>query len=298
MTYYMQHRRGLLFSALLSALCVVWAGVTSAAPPAKPKVAIMKPSVGEGVSKWSKKYLNLSTILDEIEASIQKTRKFELLSRKESVLKSIRREQEFAKSDLAEGDAAPEGQIKNANYQVIPVVQDFKFYRSSKPVPNLANKYFRTDHGVLEMNVQVVDVATGAIKTTFYMKDSFNTKRHVVNSKDGAPNSQYFTGMAKAVSAQMADQLVNVVFPMKVLNVQGDQMWINRGTDGGLSAGDLLKVFRPGVELIDPDTGESLGSAETEIGKVKVQRVNPKFTIVVGVDLSEPAMKDDIVRKP
>ena len=298
MSYYMQHRRGMLLSALLSLLCVFWTAAISAAAPAKPKVAIMKPTVGEGVKKWTKKYLNLSTILDEMEASIQKTRKFELLSRKEAVLKSIRREQKFAKSELTAGDAAPEGQIKNANFQIIPVVQDFKFYRSSKAVPNLAGKYFRTDSGLLELNAQVIDVATGAVKTTFYMKDRFGTKRRVVNSKGGAPSSTYFTKMAKAVSAQMADQLVDAVFPMKVLNVQGNQMWINRGTDGGLSNGDVLKVFRPGVALIDPDTGESLGSAETEIGKVKVKRVNPKFTIVVGVDLSEPAMKGDIVRKP
>lgn len=270
----------------------------SIASAAKPRVAIMEPTIGEGVSKWSKNYLNLSTLLDEMEASIQKTRKFEVLSRKEAVLKSILKEQEFAESDMTAGDAAPKGQIKNANFQVIPVVQDFKFYRSSKAVPNLDSKYFRTDSGMLEMNAQVIDVATGGIKATFYMKSSFGTKRQVVNTKGGAPNSIHFTKMAKKVSAQMADQLVDTVFPMKVLNAQGNQIWINRGTDGGLKKGDTLKVFRPGVDLIDPDTGENLGSAETEIGLATVKRVNPKFTIVIGKDLSEPAQKGDIVRKP
>lgn len=264
----------------------------------KPRVAIMEPTIGEGVSKWSKKYLNLSTILDEMEASIQKTRKFEILSRKEAVLKSILKEQDFAESDITAGDAAPKGQIKNANFQIIPVVQDFKFYRSSKPVPNLESKYFRTDSGMLEINAQVIDVATGGIKATFYMKSSFGTKRQIVNSKRGVPNSVHFTKMSKSVSAQMADQLVDTVFPMKVLNAQGNQIWINRGKDGGLKKGDTLIVFRPGVDLIDPDTGENLGSAETEIGEVKVKRVNPKFTIVMGKNLSEPAQKGDIVRKP
>jgi len=272
--------------------------VVNADPMAKPRIAVLEPTAGEGISKWSKKYLNLSTIWDEMEASIQKSRKFEVLSRKEEVLIGIRQEQEFANSELTAGDAAPEGQIKNANFQIRPVVQDFKFYRSSKPVPNLDNKYFRTDSGMLQMNAQIIDVATGGIKATFYMKSNFATKREVVNSKGGAPSTVHFTKMAKAVSAQMADQLVDTVFPMKVLNVQGNQLWINRGTDGGLKDGDILKVFRPGVELIDPDTGENLGSAETEIGEVKVKRVNPKFTIVVGTKLSEPALKGDIVRKP
>jgi hypothetical protein len=106
--------------------------------------------------------------------------------------------------------------------------------------------------------------------------------------------------MAKAVAAQMADQLVDAVFPMKVLNVQGDQVWINRGKDGGLKKGDVLKVFRPGVALIDPDTGENLGSAETEIGKIKVVRINPKFTIakVITKGATEPVQRGDIVRVP
>jgi hypothetical protein len=132
------------------------------------------------------------------------------------------------------------------------------------------------------------------------MKSTFATGKKVVNSKGGAPSSVHFTKMAKAVAAQMADQLVDTVFPMKVLNVQGDKVWINRGQDGGLKKGDVLIVFRPGVALIDPDTGENLGSAETEIGKIKVVRVNPKFTIakVITKGATEAIQRGDIVRAP
>jgi hypothetical protein len=266
--------------------------------PAKPRVAIKEAEVGEGISPNLTKYLNLSTILDEMEGSIQKSRKFELLSRKKSVLEDIRYEQQFAQSDLTKGNAAPEGLIENANFLILPTVQDFKFYRSSRPVPNLANKYLRRDSGMLEVNAQVIDTATGGIKSTFYLKSSFGTKEQVVNSKGGMPSSVQFTKMAKAVAAQMADQLVDVVFPMKILNAEGNQVWINRGKDGGLHVGDVLKVFRPGVELIDPDTGENLGSAEHEIGKVKVTRVNPKFTIAEPETMAEPIEIGDIVREP
>jgi len=118
-----------------------------AAQRAKPIVAIKKAKVGEGVSKYSKKYLNLSTLWDEMENSIQKNRKFALVSRKKEVLKDIREEQEFAKSELTAGNAAAEGQIKNANFLILPTVQDFKFYRSSTAVPNLEDKYIRRDSG-------------------------------------------------------------------------------------------------------------------------------------------------------
>ncbi len=269
-----------------------------AAPRAKPVVAIKKAKIGEGVSKYGKKYLNLGTLWDEMEASIQKNRKFTLVSRKKDVLADIREEQEFAKSDLTAGNAAAEGQIKNANFLILPTVQDFKFYRSSTPVPNLDNKYVRVDSGMLEVNAQIIDTATGGIKTTFYLKASFATKKKVVNSRGGVPNSVHFTRMAKKIAAQMTDQLVDAVYPMKILNVQGSQVWINRGKDGGLKKGDVLKVFRPGIELIDPDTGENLGSAETEVGKIKVTRVNPKFTTAEVVKGTEEIIeKGDIVRE-
>lgn len=285
---------------LASIIAALPALQVSAAPRAKPRVAIKMPRIGEGVSKYAQRYLKLSVILDEMEASIQKTRKFELLSRKQAVLQDVREEQAFAKSDLTKGNAAPEGQLENAAFLILPTVQDFKFYRSSKPVPNIDNKYIRRDSGMLEINAQLIDTATGGIKTTFYMKSTFATGKQVVNSKGGAPSSVHFTRMAKAVAAQMADQLVDAVFPMRVLNVQGRQVWINRGKDGGLKKGDRLKVFRPGVALIDPDTGENLGSAETEVGQVKVVRVNPKFTIAETVDetMTEPVEKGDILRKP
>lgn len=267
-----------------------------AAPREKPVIAIKKAKVGEGVSKYGRKYLNLGTIWDEMEAAIQKNRKFTLVSRKKDVLEDIREEQKFAKSDLTAGNAAAEGQIKNANFLILPTVQDFKFYRSSKPVPNLENKYIRIDSGMLEVNAQIIDTSTGGIKTTFYLKSSFATRKKVVNSKGGVPNSVHFTRMAKKIAAQMTDQLVDAVFPMRILNVQGKKVWINRGKDGGLKKGDTLLVFRPGVELIDPDTGENLGSAETQVGKIKVTRINPKYTVAEIIKDSE-VEKGDIVRQ-
>ncbi len=284
------------YGVLLVLGLFVYGGVHSvalAAKRAKPVVAIKKAKIGEGVSKYARRYLNLTTLQDEMEAAIQKNRKFELVSRKKDVLREIREEQQFAASDLTAGNAAAEGKIKNANFLILPTVQDFKFYRSSRPVPNLENKYIRRDSGMLEVNAQIIDTATGSIKTTFYLKASFATPKKIVNSKGGVPNSIHFTKMAKSIAAQMTDQLVDVVFPMRVLNVQGKKVFINRGKDGGLKKGQKLKVFKPGVALIDPDTGENLGSAETYIGTVKVVRINPKFTIA---EIGPKGLDDEIER--
>lgn len=266
----------------------------------KPGVAIKNPVVGDGVSKGAQKNLNLQQLLDEMEASLNATRKFEVLTRQKDKLGAIREEQEFAASDFAEGNAAQEGQFKNANFLILPTVQRFEFGRSSRAMPNMDNKFFINDSGLLEINAQVVDTKTGSIKATFYLKSTFSSGESIANSSGGGPGSGNFVAMAKKVSAQMADQLVDTVFPMKVLNVESNQVWINRGTDGGLKSGDVLNVYKPGTDLIDPDTGENLGSAESLIGKIKVVRVNPKFTISESIakETKETIEKGYIIRKP
>ena len=271
-----------------------------AAQVEKPRVAFKTPEIGDGVPRSVVKHLTLSIILAEMESALLAVRKFDVLTREKGKLKDLREEQKAAKSDLFKGNAAREGQLENADFLVFPTVQDFKFYRSTKPVPNISNKYVRRDSGMLQIHTQILDTESGQIKANFYLKSTFATKDRVVNTKGGHPSSTYFTRMAKDVAAQMADQLVDTVFPMLVLNAEGDLVWINRGADGGLKAGHVLNVYRPGKQLIDPYTKEVLGSAEQLIGTVKVVRVNPKFTIaeIVRKGLKEPPRNGDILRKP
>ena len=266
----------------------------------KPRVAIANPIIEKGISRKALSHLNLSILVSEMEASIRATRKFEVLTRQKSILKIIRKEQVFAKSNLAKGNAAKEGELENANYMIIPLVQVFHFYRTSKPIPNISGKYLVSDVGLLQINTQIIDTNTGQIKATFSLKSSFSTKQRVTNHPGGVPSSSYFTKMAKNVSAQIADQLVDTVFPMIVINVDGDFVWINRGRDGGLKIGQILNVYRPGKELIDPYTKESLGTSEIFIGKVKVIRVNPKFTVakIVKKGIVDTVQMGYIIRKP
>ncbi len=289
-----------LFISLIASQSQLAYAQTSPAPMEKPRVAVKMSEIGEGVPRSALKHLTLSTVLAEMESALHAVRKFDVLTRQKDKLKSLREEQKFAKSPLSKGNAAKEGQLEAANYIVFPTVQDFKFYRSSTPVLNISNKYVRRDSGILQIHAQVLDTESGQIKANFYLKSTFATKDQVVNTKGGHPSSTYFTRMAKDVAGKMADQLVDTVFPMLVLNAEGDSVWINRGADGGLKEGTLLNVYRPGKQLIDPYTKEVLGSAERLIGKVKVVRVNPKFTIaeVIRKGLKETPMNGDILRKP
>lgn len=255
----------------------------------QPAVAIKKPLLGEKISGSQMKHLNLTTLWTEMENSFRDTRKFRVLSRNKTALKAILEEQEFASSDLAKGDAAKTGQFNNANYLILSTVQDFKFYRKHTPIPNFDDKYKRVDVGLLQVSAQMIDTTSGQIMTTFSLKTSFSTAPQVVNGRKGNPSSVQFTGMAKKIAAKLADQFVDTLYPMKIVKRdRKGKVILNRGKDGGLKKGQILEVFYAGEPLIDPDTGESLGSSEEYVGKVKVVRINPKITIAVIVSEEDP----------
>ncbi len=279
-------------------LCGLASQARAGAPPQKLRVAIKAPVVNEAVG--SRKGLDIPKLQSELEAALLSARKFDLVSRRESVMRNIRDEQRFADSSYATHDAAQQGKLQSAHLLLIPAVTGFSFGANALKVPNLASKYLRTDQGHLEMSAQVVDTKTGQIKTTFYMKSAFSTPEELVDQAGGMPSGSHFTDMAKRVGAQMVDQLLELVFPVEIISIQGPQVFINRGQDGGFKNGMLLNAYRKGQELKDPHTGEVLGSAEEMVGTVRVVRVNPKFTVAEAAGpggVSRMAV-GNVVRKP
>lgn len=292
----------LIFALLLNALFLfpVLTPTGSASAVEKPRVAVLQANVSDKVSKSTRKYLNLEKLQAEMETSFLATRKFDVVTRNKGSLEAIRDEQKFSESDLTAGDAAESGAIQNANYLIKPEVHIFSFYSTTRKIPNLQSKYFRTDHGVLEINAQVLDTKTSQVTATFALKSSFSTKERMVNSKGGIPSPVQFTKLAKKASAQMADQFLALVFPVQIIKVKNNQVYLNRGQDGGFKKDMVLNVYSRGEILIDPDTGEQLGSAEEYVGQIKVARINPKFTIATVL----PKKKEGeisvgcIIRKP
>ncbi len=75
--------------------------------------------------------------------------------------------------------------------------------------------------------------------------------------------------MNKAVEAMILE-LSNRPFQGRVLLMDGDAVIFRAGTRSKLGSGATLAVYRPGKELIDPDTGRSLGKREKKIGEIQL----------------------------
>lgn len=80
----------------------------------------------------------------------------------------------------------------------------------------------------------------------------------------------------------MADNIKKVNFPASVAKINDEfTLVINRGSDHGVTKGDnFLVYYVEPEELIDPETGESLGNLEIIRGTGTAIHVQPKMTTI------------------
>lgn len=90
----------------------------------------------------------------------------------------------------------------------------------------------------------------------------------------------------KAV-VKIIDKLAEVPFEGKIIKSENGVIYTNIGERNGVAAGTVFNVYSLGEEIVDSDTGESLGSEKTKVGSIKINSIQEKFskaTAVSGVD--------------
>ena len=94
----------------------------------------------------------------------------------------------------------------------------------------------------------------------------FNNRKDFDNSLAGKATRAAVDDIMGLIEKQM-EQLP---WEGKVILLQGTTVYIKPGSDAGVQIGDSFFIYTKGQELIDPDTGLSLGSVEQKIGTIEV----------------------------
>lgn len=98
--------------------------------------------------------------------------------------------------------------------------------------------------------------------------------------------------------SQISAKLKDVPFQARVVKVNADnnEVYISGGSKTGVAEGNVFTIYSVGENLVDPSTGEQLGSEVTKKGTVKVTSVEEKYAKAK----SEASLKDikagDIVK--
>jgi len=67
----------------------------------------------------------------------------------------------------------------------------------------------------------------------------------------------------------ISDDMQGLPWEGKIIKADGATIYMKPGSKGGVQPGMVFAVYRAGEELIDPDTGISLGSEESKIGEIQ-----------------------------
>ena len=116
-----------------------------------------------------------------------------------------------------------------------------------------------------------------------------------------------YADVQRVVAAKISEAIVTSNIPIKVISIQKDGTLILNYGNVFLANGDHLILFEVGESFVDPDTGEVLGSDETEVGRIVVtiaetrfsraRVIGEQFEVHVGSVLKRPAIMEQPKQK-
>jgi curli biogenesis system outer membrane secretion channel CsgG len=210
-------------------------------------------------------------------AAFNSTRKFRVIARND--LDAILKEQELVGSgnvDAKDASAAKPFKIRGVEHLLVATIDDFQDLTEQA---NFEAINVRGTHRAITLSIvgKLYNTTTGEIvdTTNFQVKVDQTVQKPQTSTVDAEMTDAMLIKAARDMSEKMANRVVDVIFPARIVARSDGQVTINRGDGTGISAGQVWEVFSLGKELIDPDTGVVLGKEETRIGAIRITSVLP-----------------------
>lgn len=93
----------------------------------------------------------------------------------------------------------------------------------------------------------------------------------------------------------IAGSLSPMPWEARIIRASEKQIYINAGSEGGITTGTDFRVFHPEEALIDPASGLHLGSPDREVGVIRVINVAPRYAVAELIEGQLP-QRNDVVR--
>ncbi len=251
--------------------------------------------------------------------SLSQTGRFRLVERTE--LADVLGEQDLVASGrIAKPSGAKTGNVLGAEYLVQLVITDYETNTSgtdkgiggllTSKIPLFGGVKAGSSTGRVGLNIRLIDAETSEITFTkqieAVIKETNLAFGGVAWGSGGAlggfMSSYSKTPVGQAVIAGINQAVFELIKQVgskpaegSIVKADATQIYTNLGQDS-VGIGDRLQVLKKGEELIDPETGISLGGSTTVIGEIEVTQVQEKFSIARPVSLNgNPDRGDKVV---
>jgi curli biogenesis system outer membrane secretion channel CsgG len=229
-----------------------------------------------------------SAFTNKFITALVNTRKFDIVER--SRVDELVNEMQMSESGLMDARrAARAGQMIGADYFLMGEISVFTINVLWRPIPS-TTRFTRTITSQIIVDMRIVDTRTSRVVAA----DKGEVREEVRSMHDAQVATVFPPDMIDGLQRRLCEQLtlktIDGVYPIRVIGFSNGTVSLNRGEGGGLQVGQTLDVFSEGEELLDPDTGESLGSEEVRVGQVRVTEVLARFSkaVPVGTNMTVP----------
>ena len=130
------------------------------------------------------------------------------------------------------------------------------------------------------VDIKIVDALSGEIRRAESIVAVIETGSGVATRSFSniQADSNGLVEAQRIVAKRSAALLAESIFPIRVVDIFNDEIYLNYG-DSILSVGDRLKVIQEGREIIDQDTGLSLGSRQKVLGEIEIVSADSNLSI-------------------
>ena len=199
-----------------------------------------------------------------IENHLVQSRRFAVLTRAD--IDKVLDEQGMIDSAFTSvAEKAKLGKMLGGDVLLLPIINKAYFTVKEQHI-QVTGQTQRDYYGVANVTLKVLSAVTGEIK----FSDTYAAR---TTSERGS-----IEGLLNEVAERAVNDLVMRIYPPRLVKVSGNQVYLNIG-GSGVKVNEIFTVYSEGEEMVDPYTGESLGSEESKIGTVRVSRVESKFAV-------------------
>ncbi|HEX9652626.1 MAG TPA: CsgG/HfaB family protein [bacterium] len=274
-------RLGLTVLALFTFVHSVVAGTDDKKLRIKKRVAvfIFDDKTDRSYGWWNQKGVG-EGISDMLTTELVKTGNYRVVERQE--LDQILKEQNLGQSGIVTAESAAElGKVLGVELAVMGAVTEFG-YKKSDTGGRIKNFGLgvSSQSATVALDCRMVNTSTAEILAAENVRKEKSAKGLKVDTNKIDFRSQKdfdesLVGKAAREAVEGVIELINknapnIPWQAKVVTEKNGQVFINVGATSGIRAGDNFFVYRKGEDLVDPDTGLSLGSVDTKIGEIKV----------------------------
>lgn len=240
-----------------------------------------------------------SSMAEMLITALHSTGRFIVLERK--AIEDILKEQGIGMSGaIRAGTEARVGEMLGAQVLIKGTITEFdEIVEGEAGIGNIKLKKIK---GHVVIDIRMFDANTGVILDSRRSEATVSDLAVSLSSQGGKIDLTQKTPLVTAIRQAIDEAVKFIVGKMesvpwqgRVVESEAGRVYVNAGRELGLPLGCYLEVYKRGKELVDPDTGISLGFQITKIGLIQVEQVEDKFSICKLI-AGSPGSKGDIVK--